>query len=283
MKSSVSVEGVYAKVERAQKQLRWLEADIVEFCESQQQLIVHKVDRAAGRQAWVFRGETPRPPVDFSVRVGEFVHNLRSGLDHLVWQLVIANGQTPSNGNEFPIFRESAEYKRAIERRLKGVDQGAMARIESMQPFQKHGGTGSQLWTLRCLSNIDKHRHINMVVLYSEGAIAEIIDKPGQPHSSPMMGYENTGRLEKNKELAVFNDPDSVMDMEFLLSVGFGGTVSYRTFIDTRTIDTIEAEFDFIAEHGPAGSPVVDTLRKCLSDVIAVCANFGLDVPTTDL
>ena len=283
MKSSVSSEGVYAKVTRAQEQLCRLSEDITVFCKSQQDLIAHEIDIAGGKQTWVFRGDTPKTPIEFSIRVGEIVHNLRSALDHLVWQLVLANGQVPGPKNEFPIFRDSRPYDKGVKGRLNGVAPKAKSRIKSFQPFQKHGGTGSQLWTLNCLSNIDKHRHVNMAVLYSWAPFAEITDGSGQPNNSPVTGYASKGRLERNKKLAVFNNTDAVM-MEFRMSVDFGDPFPARTSkgpSPSDPSDPIEAEFDFVKKHGPTGRPVVDTLRMCLWDVGAVCLSFGINVPLT--
>lgn len=277
MKSQVSTDGIYAKITRAQKQLRWLEADFSQFCESQRLFISHEVDRSAGRQTWVFRGETPRVPIEFSTRVGEIVHNLRSALDHLVWQLVIANGAEPSSKNEFPIFRDAKKYQDNVRWDLQGVSPGAKSKIEWAQPFQKHGGIGSQLWILHCLNNIDKHRHVHMAVLYSGGAQIEILDEPEQLHRPPIAGHGRVGRLQRDEEIVVLNDPDSLVSIEFLLWVQFGTSVLDGPLVDATFSDTIEAEFDQVEKHGPVGQPVVETLRMCLQDVRAVCSNFGLD------
>jgi hypothetical protein len=42
------------------------------------------------------------------VILGEIIHDLRSSLDHVVWQLVIANGSLPGYWNQFPIFSEGS-------------------------------------------------------------------------------------------------------------------------------------------------------------------------------
>ena len=55
-------------------------------------------------------------PPGFPLIAGEAAHQLRSALDHLVWQLVIANtGATPTGTKSgFPIFKNEKGYdKRA--------------------------------------------------------------------------------------------------------------------------------------------------------------------------
>jgi hypothetical protein len=48
--------------------------------------------------AKVFVHGEPVPAVEeWGPIIGDVVHNLRSALDHLVWQLTIANGHTPPN------------------------------------------------------------------------------------------------------------------------------------------------------------------------------------------
>ena len=155
------MEGVQAKLKRAREGLQNLELDIDRFCKFQGCQIDHCISKEAGKQTWTYRGD-PQVPIEFSVRVGEIVYNLRSALDHLVWQLVLANGNDPGDRNEFPIFHDQTKYLNAVKRKLKGVSLGAQSTIKAYQPFQKHGGIGSQLWMLHGRSNIDKHRHLNM-------------------------------------------------------------------------------------------------------------------------
>ena len=53
------------------------------------------------------------PAIDpkWSLMVGDFLHNARSALDHLAWQLVILDGGTPGEHTQFPV-RESPFTKR---------------------------------------------------------------------------------------------------------------------------------------------------------------------------
>jgi hypothetical protein len=43
------------------------------------------------------------PPLPLSVLLGVFLHNLRSSLDHIAWQLVLDNGGTPVKKTSFQI------------------------------------------------------------------------------------------------------------------------------------------------------------------------------------
>jgi hypothetical protein len=99
--------------------------------------------------------------------VGDIVHNLRSSLDHLVHQLVIANGKEPASSNQFPICDTESGYDREVtqKKRLIGVATHDAARVRETQPFVRAGryrGTAppriQPLAQLRDLSNRDKHR-----------------------------------------------------------------------------------------------------------------------------
>jgi len=53
-------------------------------------------------------------PERLGVLLGDWAHNLRSALDHLMWQLVILYGGTPNRRTQFPIFQRKRDYdKRA--------------------------------------------------------------------------------------------------------------------------------------------------------------------------
>ncbi len=90
----------------------------------------NEVHEDADEQVWVFRGSTPNVPIEWFIRLGEILYNLRSALDHLVWQLVLANGKTPGRDNSFPIIKNEDDWqtqKTGKRWMLKGVSQSAKA------------------------------------------------------------------------------------------------------------------------------------------------------------
>lgn len=159
-----TLEALDAKIERARSELRLLKADIAAFCEERARLIVREV--CGEKERWVYHGDTPEAPIQWSVRAGEFAYNLRSALDHLVWQLVGVNGKCPGRRNEFPIQDNSNRdnFKRA----LNGVSPTAVAYIESVQPYHiveraypsDADIARKGLAILNALCNMDKHRHL---------------------------------------------------------------------------------------------------------------------------
>ena len=61
-----------------------------------------------GDQVWraVVREQ---PPIEWGAVAGDVIHNARVALDYLVWQLVLANGGTPSSTHQFPIGESAGE------------------------------------------------------------------------------------------------------------------------------------------------------------------------------
>ena len=70
------LEGVEAKIRRSQEQLRLLEADLLAFCKAQHTFIKQKVDSQGDEEFWVYHGDKPRVPMEYSVRVGEIAYNV---------------------------------------------------------------------------------------------------------------------------------------------------------------------------------------------------------------
>ena len=152
------------------------------FCEDTRKSIVHEVRKTADEQVWVFRGATPDVPIEWSIRLGEILYNLRSSLDHLVWQLVLANGQEPGRHNQFPIVENESGWQQATPERnvLKGMHPDVKLTVKRLQPYTVAGNFPfdvSAFWPLHSLCNIDKHRHLNLTTVASYGPNEISIDK----------------------------------------------------------------------------------------------------------
>jgi hypothetical protein len=104
---------------------------------------------------------------------GDVIHNLRSALDHLVYQLAVEHTNdniVDPNATQFPICdrrgrspdkkgRGGSGFRREAKRHLGEVDLLHRARIESFQPYPRRKGRNFlYLRLLRDLDNRDKHR-----------------------------------------------------------------------------------------------------------------------------
>jgi len=108
---------------------------------------------------------TENPPLRFGVMAGNIVYQLRSILDHLVCQLVVANGQEPTSVNQFPVYtpdrkviKNAAHFDQVTrDGVLLGVREEHRAAIELFQPYHRQDWATHPLAVLQRLNNIDKH------------------------------------------------------------------------------------------------------------------------------
>jgi hypothetical protein len=165
----------FLKVERARKHLTELDQEIRAFVKVDPYRLSFEVDSETGQQVVRFRkvGDKPiRTPLRFGLMAGDVIHNLRSALDHVVYQLAIAGGGTGAR-SQFPLFEDADEYGLQEARFLDGVVDGQRAIIEGLQPYHVlaafSAGTppvserdplaaNVHLMNLGRLDNIDKHR-----------------------------------------------------------------------------------------------------------------------------
>ena len=221
----VTLEGVNAKIQRAQDQIERLARDIEASCEDQRALFSEELRPDVGDKIWIFRGETPIVPIEYSIRLGEIVYNLRSALDQLVWQLVHANYKAPSHLNEFPIFDDESRFNEAIKRKLKGVSQESSAKIKEMQPFSKND-KWSPLKTVHSLCNIDKHRSV-ILPLYMLDRCSVTYRGGGDPSMKPLVRSSHSSmKPELRKDMIAYSvqPPDAIFEINLFVDMKLEGS-----------------------------------------------------------
>lgn len=116
---SNALSGVKAKINRAEKHLADLHAEIAAFHRSVPYEILTEEDAATGDL--IKRIKIVRPiPKEWGAIVGDVVHNLRSALDHLAVALVIRNGVTSDRilkDTYFPIGASKAGFPEQMAKR----------------------------------------------------------------------------------------------------------------------------------------------------------------------
>ena len=159
-----------------QETARWLEGEHYE-------VIVKPDDEWPGYSAVFIRGEDP-PNYPTSAIIGDCLHNLRSSLDLLVYELAASYTKPlPDNfteTSEFPIFGDrskngksgmgSALFRDNGLRKIRGINPLAQAEIQRLQPY--HCGpayTEHPLWVLHELDRVSKHRLLHTVAAFSNG------------------------------------------------------------------------------------------------------------------
>ena len=242
--------GVRAKVDRARGGLKNVETGIETRCADEKRRLELDILRNAfsSRDA-----EEPQILYGYSVMVGEVAYNLRSSLDHLVWQLVRANGCDPKRSNEFPVFWDEDRYRKKVGTKLRGVAKRHRQMIEDVQPFRPESFVGPHLRMLHDICNTDKHRHLNVVDIHSiASAYPDGEIPPGSLPRGMTKGLGLYSYLEKHQV-----KPHAVVDVCFMdpeleeVSPGYGSAI--------ETAGTMRRP------------PVIPVLQYCLdavSDVI---------------
>ena len=140
--STLQLEGVRTKINRARATLTKLKGSIESHCADEARRLETAIRK---RDLLAMDRDEPETLYEYSVVVGEVAHNLRSSLDHLVWQLVIANGGSSDHRNAFPIISRESDYRKWSESKLRGLTDGQCQTIKEFQPFRDDGEVGPHL------------------------------------------------------------------------------------------------------------------------------------------
>lgn len=129
---------------------------------------------------YVFRIEVlQHPSPSFGLLIGDIVQNLRAALDHIAWEFVKVNGETPDRGTQFPILVDATDYEGKTSGRVKGMSDSAKTFIEKSQPFntRPNDPKAHSLWLLNELARIDRHQVLHTTTIaVSNAALTPIID-----------------------------------------------------------------------------------------------------------
>ena len=149
-----------AKFRRAVEHRDTLDAEVNRFRRRQPYSIAHE-QHPEGWHLFLLEVRE-EPPLELGVILGDWLHNLRSALDNLAWQLVLLNGERPTKKTEFPIFANPRKFALGGPVGMRGMNADHQAFIERLQPYpRRRGPRHRHLETVYDLSKIDKHRTIN--------------------------------------------------------------------------------------------------------------------------
>lgn len=221
-----ALDGPIAKLDRAKTHFKALNKSIGAFKRSKtHDFVVTKFDPNTGEKVLNLKIlKEPKNP-EWGLLLGDMVHNLRSALDHLVWQLVLLNGEKPRRQNQFPIIGTKNEYweipvnrsESVRDRMLSRVSDDHRAFIDIVQPFNAgNDPTGTALAVLSWISNTDKHRVVHAGFVLTEEPSEDLFDvttlHPGGAYVDVSM---NWGELKDGAEIMRFRPvpPDAHVNM----------------------------------------------------------------------
>jgi len=172
------LDGCQMKLQRADKHLDELQGAVGAFLSRNPYELLTEHNDETGY--WNFRVKVrDAPPLSLSAITGDVVHNLRSALDHLIWQLVSLGPCAPDQRAEFPIFKDEKHYLREAPKKMGGAPSAARTTIDRLQPYHRGDAAESHpLWMLHELDIIDKHRALHVTTTVLVGSSLSIPDVP---------------------------------------------------------------------------------------------------------
>lgn len=117
------------------------------------------VDHTGRHLASILRVDATPPLAEMSLLLGDAVHNMRSALDALAWELCHLGGNKPTNPNQvyFPAALTESKWREAGAH-LKSMPPAFIERIRRNQPYLANPPANALLAVLAEMSNRDKHR-----------------------------------------------------------------------------------------------------------------------------
>lgn len=268
----VTFRGVDAKLRRADEHLKSIENHISKVVTTDPDRFVSQYDQRRGK---VITRPHPSLFVDrdyWASIAGDFVHNLRSTLDHMAHQLLILQGGTPRlgrGGTAFPILDTKVGPRGGPRQVHISGDVGTcggevLAYVESLQPYHRGNAAHSDpLWVLSELDNMDKHRTLAMTVTAMTGFRVAIVSGGDISLHFDTVGY--VGPLYENTELACWQV----------------AVIGPNPHVEVEVSGQLHETFDVpCINAGHSVVPALTHLRDYVKDVLDVLQEKGLRTRT---
>ncbi|RIA55039.1 hypothetical protein [Dichotomicrobium thermohalophilum] len=153
-------ESAKLKVERADHHIAELESAFMRFVERNPYTLSFGKNHATGSPAVRIRFGKELPET-FALIIGDSIHNLRTALDHMTWELIGRDGGAQNRNLKFP----TGSDRRSFEAACKGIktpSQNVIAVLKATEAFPT--GHGEPLYSLSRLDNADKHFALTPVI-----------------------------------------------------------------------------------------------------------------------
>jgi hypothetical protein len=148
--------GINAKLDRAFRHIRDLDAEVQAFLSANPYDVASKPHIQLPETVTTFyvcRADEVWSSVQ--AIAGDALQNMRSSLDHLMWQLAEVSGKVPDEHTSFPIFDPSERGADFLDRKIRPLKPAIQKIILEAKPYK---GGNDVLWTVHDANRIDKHR-----------------------------------------------------------------------------------------------------------------------------
>jgi hypothetical protein len=230
------LDGAWEKVNRTHGQFKALQNEIQAFIETRPYRITFDADVETGYQIVRVQLQPIPQAIKWGVQIGEIVHNLRSALEHVVWQATEANGNVPvERVTGFPMCTTRDDFlangRGKGQPMIRSVSDPVRALIDRLQPFhQRETGDKPEahvLYVLNELWNIDKHRLLHLCSTLAD--ITELdIQKEGRIQIEDVQ-LRDPGRIKNETEIARYR---VVHDLPIKGAVKVNAKIAYDVALD---------------------------------------------------
>lgn len=243
--------GINEKIERAKKHVLDLEGEMRTFRDGQPFRVFTEERPEVGKKLYRVR-VTQQPPARWATFIGDAIHNLRTTLDHLAWQLVEAGGGVPGEWTYFPIFKDAKVMESTLEARMKGIRPEAIEVARRLKPYP---GGNDLLWRLHRLDIYDKHRLLLVVGAgYRDLGLKLKLELPGKGRT---VEFPTINIKTADRQFPVEDD-----------------AVLFTVPLDDKTEYEFTFEIAFSDGEVVQGEPVRDTLRPMVDLVEKIIDSF---------
>lgn len=263
-----------ARLDRAQEQTQVLHAEFQDFAARAPHAVREIYDAETGRRRaeYIVLEEFPDA---WSAVVGEIAYDLRSALDHAVYDLTCLESGGPLGQTGFPIFEDEARYDELTTRgdpvlgsgvfKIRGVNEYAKAAVRRLQPFEARKALPFEepaLSLLGELNAVDRQRTIPLCRLRWAGSTIRS-RRPVRDlrfHWEPTL--ENGGVLASWSPIGTLDGLDMEVDVDF--DVGFGTEEPAPTRFQGRPV------IEILERVGGAVAETVRVLEATVSLAVPV-------------
>jgi hypothetical protein len=173
----MDVSGARLKVERSRQHIADLQEQVARWLSNAPEPEFTQEALDGGLTHVVRLVHVPATPASWSLILGDVLHNLRSALDLLAWQAVIAGGGTPGTKTGFPIYphNDKNQGDKRVTLALRGANHELVEAIRRLQPYNRCPNReklrSDALWILHRLNIEDKH-HLLVVAATVMGDVS---------------------------------------------------------------------------------------------------------------
>jgi hypothetical protein len=191
------------KLRRADEHYDAMDDEIGGFHKAKLHSLVREVEKDGLEHVAYLRMPNPPDIAHWGLLLGDFVHNLRSALDHAVYELAArGSGQDPPpthNLLQFPIADDETKWEKALGRsQLLGVPAAAVDVIHAAQPYKRGDDLAVEpLVLIRDNDVADKHRFVVPTLMNAAAMAIDGFNENVRPVSAsapatirPIDGYE---------------------------------------------------------------------------------------------